>query len=466
LVNKMKKLFTLVTLGVLLVALARVGFVSWSNRAMAVDVSGGETVNTATEFCNGTIGSPSDPLVVWYVWINTSGFQVIYMACLSYLYPPPIVTFFGEHYWTQNGTEMFVGNTLTAMEVYNDTNGNGVPDVNTGNGTSELLYNYGVNSSQGFVMTPLEKTVVGGVSHYTWGLRYDTVDGFLLTGNEVTCARVMLDYFGSSFDFYVQDNVSYLKTGFEMGNVLNVTSVPGFEVTLDGLSLSLLYGTTVDASKSYTAVVNGEPYNSTTTQNLTEPTGSGEIRVGDARAFQCVFGQNYTLFRDSQAVVCSSQSAAVSDQSVFGGLHRSVEFALSFFEQLLSGLFPKISNLPATVDLDYNVSSLLYRVCYPQWGGCALEHDPTYIAYLTPNIAHSAPTAVPGVGLGSPPVGFVAVAAVVGSVALVVALRDVRKTRRTPWSIRRLLMFEEANDDLPSRAPPLFYHPLPKRSET
>jgi hypothetical protein len=436
LVNKMKKLFTLVTLGVLLMTLAKVSFLTSLNCAMAVDLSGGETMNTAAEFCDGTIGSPSDPLVVWYVWINTSGVQIIYLACLSYVNPPPIITFFGEHYWTENGTEMFVGNTLTAMEVYNDTNGNGLPDVNAGNGTSELLYNYGVNCSQSFVMTPLEKTVVDGVAHYRWGLRYDTVDGFLLNESQAACARVKLEYFDSSFDFYVQDNVSYLKTNFEMGKILNLTPISGGWATLDGLSLSLLYGTTVVASRSYTAFVNGEPYNSTTTQNLVEPIESGEIRVGDANAFQCVFGQNYTLFTDSQEVVCSSQSGAVSDQSVFGGLYRSVEFALSFLEQLVSGLFPKISSLPVIVNLDYNASPLLYRVCYPQWGGCALEHDPTYIAYL-------AQAAVPEVGLGSPPVSFVAVAAIVGSVALVVALRDVRKTRRSPQSIRRLLMFKE-----------------------
>jgi hypothetical protein len=430
----MKKLFTIITLGILLLALANVSFISWSNHAMAIDFPTGEIVNTTAEFSNGTIGLPTDPVVVWYVWINTSSFQVIYMACLSYMYPPPIITFFGEHYWTENGTEMFVGNTLTAMEVYNDTNTNGVPDINTGNGTNELLYNYFVNSSQSFAMTPVEKTVVDGVSHYKWGLRYNTVDGALLTENQATSARVMLDYLGSSFDFYVQDNVSYLKTGLELGKILNVTSTPGFDISLEGLSLSILYGTTVDASQTYTAVVNGEPYNSTTTQNMVEPTQAGEIRVGETRAFQCIFGQNYTLFNDSQATIYPSQSAAVSDQSVFGSLHRTVDYALTYFEQLLSGLFPIITNnLPAVVNLDYNTSSLLYRVCYPQWSGYALEHDPTYLAYLT------APT-ISEISLSSPPEGFIVAAIIIGSITLILALQDVRKTRRTNWSIHRQLM--------------------------
>jgi hypothetical protein len=432
LVKDMKKLFTLVTLGVLLLAFAGASFSTSSNRALAVNLSSNDTIDTAAEFSDGTIGSLSDPLVAWYVWINTSGVQIIYLACLSYVEPPPIITFFGEHYWTENGTEMFVGNTLTAIEVYNDTNGNGLPDMNADNDTSELRYFYGVNCSQSFVMTPLEKTVMDGVPHYRWGLRYDTVDGFLLNESQAPCSRVSLDYLGSSFDFYMQDNVSYLKTNFEMGKILNLTPISGGRATLDGLSLSLLYGTTVVASRPYSAIVNGEPYNSTTTQNLVEPIESGEIRVGDANAFQCVFGQNYTLFRDSQEVVCSSQSGAVSYQSVFEGAYRSVEFALSFMEQLVSGLFPKISSLPVIVNLDYSVSPLLYRVCYPQWSGYALEHDPTYIAYL-------AQAAVPGIDLGSPPVSFIVVASFVGSVALVVALYDVKKTRRSPQSIRRLL---------------------------
>ena len=418
----MKKIFTIITFGILLVALTNVGFITSPNRAMAISIQTAQTVDTSGEYSNGTIGSPTDPVVVWYAWINNSGCQVIYMACLSYMYPPPTITFFGEHYWTENGTEMFVGNTLTVMEVYNDTNGNQVPDE-----TNELLYTYFVNSSQSFTITPIEKTVTDGVSHYKWGLRYNTVDGAFINANQATTARVMLDYLGSSYDFYVQDNVSYLKTSLEMGKVLNITSTPGFDVSLDGLGLSVLYQTTVDASQTYTAVVNGEPYNSTTTQNMAEPTQSGEIRVGDTKAFQCVFGQNYTLYNDSQPTTYQSESAAISDQNVLGSVGKTVGFALGFFEQLLSGLVPQITNnLPAVVNLDYNASSLLYRVCYPQWNGYALEHDPTYLAYLTPST-------VSEISLSSPPQSFIVAAIVIGSIALLLALQDVRRTRKTNW---------------------------------
>jgi hypothetical protein len=420
-VTKMKKkILTIITLGSLLVALASAGFVLHSPHVMAIDFSAGETVDTGAEYSNATIGSPIDGLAIWYVWINTSYTQVIYLAFVSHRYPPPVIVFFGQHYMAGNDTEVFVGNTLTAMEVYNDTNRNGVPDVNLSNGTSELLYNFAVNSSQSFVITTVQKTLIGNESHYTWGLRYNTIDGFLLTENQNAGAKVILDYLASSYDFYVQNNVSHLKTNFEIGKILNVTSTSDLNVTLDGLSLSLLYGTSITASKIYTTVVNGEPYNSTTTQNPTEPTQSGEIRIEDTKAYECIFGQNYTLSRDSENVTWHSQSAAVSDQSVPGGIYKSVESTLPIFENVLSGLFPKISNLPATINLDYNVSSFLYRVCYPQWDGYALEHDPTYIAYLTS-------IAVPEISL---PIMFIIGAAIIGSMTLIVALLDIRKTRR------------------------------------
>jgi hypothetical protein len=415
-----KKILTVITLGLLLASLASAGFVWRAPLAMGVNSSDGETVNTGAEYSNATIGSPIEGLAIWYVWINTNSTQVIYLAYVSSKIPPPVLTFFGQHYMTGNGTEVFVGNTLTAMEVYNDANRNGVPDVDLSNGTNELLYNFAVNSSQSFVITPVQKTLIGGDVHYTWGLRYNTIDGFLLTENQAAGANVLLDYLASSYDFYVQNNASYLKTSFEIGKILNVTSYSDLNFTLEGLSLSLLYGTSVIASNTYTTVVNGEPYNSTTTQSSAIPTQSGEIRIEDAKAYECVFGQNYTLSRDSGNATYPSKSAAVSDHSVPGGVYRSVEGALSFFENVLSGVFPKISSLLTTVNLDYNFSSFLYRVCYPQWDGYALEHDPTYVAYMTL-------IAIPEIG---PPVMLIIGASIAGSAALIVALLDTRKNRR------------------------------------
>jgi hypothetical protein len=406
-------------LGLLLGTILTVSFI-WPSRVVAADFSSEETVNTSVEYSNGTIASSINGLDIWYVWINTSYTQVIYMAFVSNVYPPPVLTFFGQHYMTADGTEVFVGNTLTALEVYNDTNKNGLPDVNPVNGTSELLYNFAVNSSRSFTVTPVEKTLLGDEYHYTWGLRYNTIDGSLLTENQAEGARIMLDYLATSYDFYVRDNASFLKTSFEIGTISNVTSTSGLNVNLTGLSLSLLYGTSIISSKAYTTVINGNPYNSTTATNSTEPTDLGEITVGDTEAYKCVFGQNYTLIMGSGNETYPSRSAAVSDQSVPGGVYRSVEGTLPFFEDVLSSLFPKMSNLTATVNLDYNVSSFLYRVCYPQWDGYAIEHDPTYIAYL-------ATTTVPEM---NPSTLLIITVTATGSTVLMMALIGAGKKRK------------------------------------
>jgi len=225
----------------------------------------------------------------------------------------------------------------------------------------------------------------------------------------------------SSYDFYVQNNVSYLKTSFRIGKILNITSNSDANFTLDGLSLSLLYGTTIIASNTYTAIVNGQPFNSTTAQNAVEPIQSGEINVEDNKAYECVFGQNYTLMTDSGNLTYPSRSAAVSDDSVPGGLYRSVESALPYFEDILSNVFPKISNMSTTINLDYNVSSFLYRICYPQWEGNAIEHDPTYIAYLnTTTVSEIGSSAI-----------FIVIVAAAGSTAMILAVVENKKTRKT-----------------------------------
>jgi hypothetical protein len=416
----MRKALPIIALGLLLSALISSSILLTSSKVVATDTFPGNIIDTSAEYSNATISSPINGLSIWYVWINIDNTQVIYLAYVSNTYPPPVVTFLGQHFTTGNNTEVFVGNTLTAMEVYNDTNHNGVPDVNPSNGTNELLYNFAVNSSQSFVITPVEKTLIGNESHYTWGLRYNTVDGSLLTANQAEGANVMVDYLASSYDFYVQNDVSYLKTSFRIGKILSITSTSNTEVTLKGLSLSLLYGTTIIASKTYTAIVNGQPFNSTATQNSAEPIQSSEISIEDSKAYQCVFGQNYTLMTDSGNLTYPSRTAAVSDESVPGGLYRSVESTLTSFENVLSDVFPKISNLTATINLDYNVSSFLYRVCYPQWGGYAIEHDPTYIAYLTE-------TTTPEIGS---PVILVAGLAMAGSITLIVTRVNAKKIRK------------------------------------
>jgi hypothetical protein len=414
------KTLATMTLALLAMSIFTCGSIQEAPLKVAYGSAGGN-IDTNAEYSNGTLGTDISGLTLWYTWVNTSGSQIIFLAYQSAVLNPPVITFLGQHYYANDGTEVFVGNTLEAMELYNDTNGNGLPDANYTSGQSEIMYHFLVNSSESFDIRPINKTFIQGLPHYEWGIRYNTIDGFLNSANDQsTDAMVMVDYMDFSYDFYVQNNVTYLKTNFGLGKITHIVPTGYGNVSLDGLSIALFYGTIVITSEPYVTMVNGNPYNSTTAPASVEPASSSEIKIAEAVAYKFLFGQDYTLFADSKQEIHESKCTAVSNQSVSVGVKRG-EWILTLLEDTLSSVFPKISSTKAAINLDYNVSSFLYRVCYPVWSGHQLQHDPTYIAYL----------GIPIVSELSLPIMFVVVAAVASIVALVAAVIDLKKTRRT-----------------------------------
>jgi len=209
------------------------------------------------------------------------------------------MSFLGQRFQIENDTEVFVGNTLTLIEVYNDTSGDGIPQANFTSGESEIAYYLLVNSSINYEVTPIQKILEDGISHYTWGFKYQEIDGFLLYPKKqlgVAAARVMIDQLGFKYDFCVVENTSYVKTSFDIGRITDVQAMWGEPpVSLDGLSLSLLFSTVTISDKPYTAYVNGEPYNSTTTADSATATDSGQIAVETVKAYEFLFGETYDL---------------------------------------------------------------------------------------------------------------------------------------------------------------------------
>jgi hypothetical protein len=423
-----KKTLATIALTLLLTTMVTSVFIMQTPLSIAQG-SSEENINTNAEYSNGTIGTSVQALNIWYAWVNASDSQVIFLAFQSSVVSAPVITFVGQHYYAQNGTEVFVGNTLGDMEVYNATNGNDLPNANYTSGQNEILYDFFVNSSASSEIQPINRTTIQGLPHYQWGITYQAVDGFLVSPvNESMCASVMIDYMNFSYDYYVQGNVSYLKTNFGLGKITQITPYPGkSNVSLNGLSLALFYGTNIIASKPYVTLVNGMPYNSTTATASIDPTETGEIQINATAAYKFLFGQNYTLFSDSTQETFRSNCTDVSDQSVPQAITRS-EWVLSWMEGPLDSVFP---NMQGSMQLDYNASSFLYRVCYPVWSGYQLQHDPIYVAYLGMQT-------VPEM---SSPLMFVLVAVVASTIALVAALIDLRKTRKTvrPLNPRALL---------------------------
>ena len=349
-------------------------------------------IDTNSEYANGSIPISPD-IDIWYAWVNVSDTQIIYYALFSNEVNSPIINFLGQHFQVENDTEVFVGNTLTLIEVYNDANEDGVPQANFTSGASEIVYYLLVNSSIGYETTPIQKK--GEIPHYTWGFKYDAIDGFLLYPEEEpgeVAAKVMIDHLGFNYDFYVVENVSFMKQSFDIGNITDIQSsgpLGETPVSLEGLSLSLLFSTVTLSAKPYTAYVNSEPYNSTIAENPATPTSGGEIAVETIKAYEFLFGDDYNLTRGGSIETHEVKSEAAATTSVPQGAQSKLNWTLAYFEKNLnvSDLFPSAGGIAGEINLNYNISTFLYRICYPVWDGLPIQHDPTYIAYLFSNTA-------------------------------------------------------------------------------
>jgi len=345
-----------------------------------------QTIDTNAEYTNGSIPTPIEGMGIWYVWINVSKTQIVYYSLFRDGANSPIVNFLGQHFQVENDTEVFVGNTLTLIEVYNDTNEDGIPQANFTSGETEIAYYLLVNCSIGYEATPIQKSLEGEIQHYTWGFKYYTIDGFLVNCLEQLGnleARVTIDHLGFDYDFYVIENVSYIKTSFDIGRITEIQPEWG-EVSLDGLGLSLLFSTITISAKPYTAHVNGELYNSTTAANPATSTSSGQIAVESIKAYEFLFGETYNLTRGESVETHEVKSEAAATTSVTQDAQSDLNWTLKYFEDNLniSDLFPVASGIGGKVNLDCNLSALLYRICYPVWDGQMIQHDPTYVAYL------------------------------------------------------------------------------------
>jgi len=379
-------------------------------------------IDIQSEYSNGSIRNYYQDgrliMGLWYDWVYTQGTQVIFLAYRSEAYNSPIITFVGQRYATADGTEVFMGNTLSLMEAYEDINENRVPDV------SERTYSFLVNSSIGFTVAPIQRIQIGDVAHYKWGVEYQTIDGFLQDKNGTGVAKVIVDHMAFSYNYYIESNVSYMKTNFDIGKISNIEAYQS-NFTLQGLSASLLYATLTITPRDYTVFVNEQPYNSTTSPYAIN-TNRTEVKIGNQKSYEFLFGENYTLYRDTFVESHKSFSTAEATSATDFNARVSLSWLLNDLESALKDIFPKISAMRANIDLNYTSSTFVYRVSYPVWDGYRIKHDPTYVAYINPQGLSPFPA--------SPPLQLVIAAAAIGLITLVAAIYELLKTRRLAHS--------------------------------
>ena len=347
------------------------------------------------EYSNGTITSSYSPLSIWYDWVNISGTQLLYYALYTdpeYPYPVPIANIIGQHFSLADGTEVFIASALSELEVYRDLNGDGIPQTNGGSGENELLYYMYSNMSEGYSMTPIQKTTNDEVPHYCWSFTYQNPYAYLQSATERVgvIARMFLEHLTLNYDFSVNGNTTNLKTSFDIGKVTNLEILePAQFSSFDGLSLALLYATATYTTTSFSTSVNGQPYNSATANTEVEAE-IAEVEVEGVKAYDFVFGGNYSLHtatdRETHQTSIETFEAKAQALPIAGlpTIYTPTVRSISFFEDqlnltgLFGGSWPKIN-------AKYESSSLIYRICFPAWDGMQIEHDPVFIGYVFSN---------------------------------------------------------------------------------
>jgi hypothetical protein len=103
--------------------------------------------------------------------------------------------------------------------------------------------------------------------------------------------------------------------------------------------------------------------------------------VGNTKAYDFVFGGNYTLIRGENNETHQAKAEAAALSSIPTEIYGPVVWQTTFFrdELNLGGLFG--GSWP-DLTIDYSASSLIYRICFPVWDGIQIQHDPVYIGYL------------------------------------------------------------------------------------
>lgn len=381
---------------VVTVLLAALCFVAFPQSALLNSASASSTLPGDVEFAGGTV--TNEPYSAWYGWVNVSGTQVVNYVFYSNIsnHPTPTVNFVGQRFLLADGTEVFVASAFFEMEVYRDLNGDGVPQANLTSDNNELVYYMYMNMSDGCSIKPIQKSVGGEVPHYLWGFTYDNVYAYLQyptpTGRGRIAASLIFDHLTVDYDFSIDGNVTNLKTSFDIGKVASLKSPDGSPFSLDGLGLTLLFTTSTYATKPYSTSVDGEPYNSSTAEDSAVDMEIAQVTVGDTKVYDFVFGGNYTLNREVSNETHSAsietykmKAEAVAASSLPVNVYQPAVWQIGFFRDVLgfTAIFGDSSF--SEFNMDYNSSSLTYRICFPVWDGMQIQHDPVYVGYVYNN---------------------------------------------------------------------------------
>ncbi len=326
---------------------------------------------------------------------------------------------YGMHYFTPEGIEVFIGALLAFFMVYNDTNGNNIPNPDAPH-NEDIWYviPFGIgetlNASDSYapVVTPIPAQRLGK-GHYKFGMKYENLYAYvskhplwgwiLKTGWIAKFSELTITY-----DITINDETGEVKTEtyYTIGQVTELWAfIFGFPIEAnpsdlpDTLGLGAVHFVTIFSSKYK---VTGETSGNTISPSATELADENvSIAVGqkDERAFAIRFMGEFDLVDEDtgNTIVEDSPAYNVLVQAKGNDLSLvwwQLGFSAAIFSVFAYGLSDHVQDKYSSPrDLaqrslnifnpdGFGVRALWYGVCFPSWKGYRVVHDPVYSAYF------------------------------------------------------------------------------------
>jgi len=319
---------------------------------------------------------------------------------------------FGMHFITDAGEEVFIGALLAFLLTYNDTNGNGIPDP----ASEKMLHVIPFGADKSLNGTYPPKVTSMNVkkhsdTHYSFGMKYENLYA-LVTENYIATAVWKTGWIAKfseltiTYDIVFNEDTGEVttETFYTIGEVTELWAfILGIPIPVnpdqipDNMGLAVAHYVTVFTSNYK---VKGAESGNEIKTDITEPVDEDIIiETNQERAFEIGFRGDYVL-KDSLGQVQKNETPAINILLQARPLDLTLVlwqlgFSAHVFSFMAYGLSDSVQDLYSSPrDLKdkslnpfnrygFRASALWYVVCFPEWNGYRVEHDPVYTAYAS-----------------------------------------------------------------------------------
>ena len=327
--------------------------------------------------------------------------------------------FFGLHYFTPNGTEVFLGSVLAFLMAYNDSyNGTGPGQNHVMDPGLEPVYYiipWGVGDTdlfkndKSYIPTvepiPVKKL---GEGEYEFGMTYKNLYAKVIDGNSpfgfwVSMAfPIYLAKFSElTIRYHIKEdkanNKVVAETFYTIGQVdkLWIFGIPVDRSELpDLMGISAVHYVTMFNSV-YSTVDNADKSIGDLSAGRTKPVDEIRMKVADQeRAFDIGFRGTYDLKdeKNGNAPIATGEQAynlllgaTLGDKILVGwqaGLSRPIMSTVAYgLSEQIQKDFTGPCDLANRSWQKFSSGSFWYAVAFPKWNGYRVEHDPIMTAY-------------------------------------------------------------------------------------